>query len=162
MSYGLVFVALNPACCVERFTIHCGLFTQLWQWSIYYIYHTHSCQPLLGVNLSPEFVNLYFPYACQGLFCFCWWQWHFEFQPACVALERRSNVVLNMHAQLQISLSLRFLSLLPKASQCAFGDVVCWLLIRQFFNLFAQFKTSHKNYVFLYPFSNNYSHIPRK
>ena len=23
-----------------------------------------SCQPLLGVSLSPEFVNLYFPYAC--------------------------------------------------------------------------------------------------
>ena len=23
----------------------------------------HSCQPLLGVNLSPEFVNLHFPYA---------------------------------------------------------------------------------------------------
>ena len=23
----------------------------------------HSWQPLLGVNLSPEFVNLYFPYA---------------------------------------------------------------------------------------------------
>ena len=32
--------------------------------------HTHhSCQPLLGVNLSPEFVNLYFPYAGQ-VFCF--------------------------------------------------------------------------------------------
>ena len=30
--------------------------------------HTcHSCQPLLGVNLSPEFVNLYFPYAGQVL-----------------------------------------------------------------------------------------------
>ena len=29
-----------------------------------------SCQPLLGVNLSPEFVNLYFPYAGQGLLFF--------------------------------------------------------------------------------------------
>ena len=29
----------------------------------------HSCQPLLGVNLSPQFVNLYFPYA-GGVFCF--------------------------------------------------------------------------------------------
>ena len=28
----------------------------------------HSCQPLLGVKLSPEFVNLYFPYT--GLFFF--------------------------------------------------------------------------------------------
>ena len=30
----------------------------------------HSCQPLLGVNLSPEFVNLYFPYAGRGLLLF--------------------------------------------------------------------------------------------
>ena len=30
----------------------------------------HSCQPLLGVNLSPEFVNLYFPYADQCLLFF--------------------------------------------------------------------------------------------
>ena len=49
----------------------------------------HSCQPLLGVNLSPEFVNLYFPYAGQGLLFFCcgsgvlnssqyMWQWKEE------------------------------------------------------------------------------------
>ena len=30
----------------------------------------HSCQPLLEVNLSPVFVNLYFPYAGQGLLFF--------------------------------------------------------------------------------------------
>ena len=54
----------------------------------------HSCQPLFGINFGPEFVNLYFPYAGQGLFFFfCWWQWHFEFHPACVAGEGRSNVV---------------------------------------------------------------------
>ena len=41
-----------------------------------------SCQPLLGVNLSPEFVNLYFPYAGWGLLYFCWWQRHFEFRLA--------------------------------------------------------------------------------
>ena len=29
----------------------------------------HSCQPLSGVNLSPELVNLYFPYA-GWVFCF--------------------------------------------------------------------------------------------
>ena len=53
--------------------------------------HTcHSCQPLLGVNLSPEFVNLYFPYAGQvlsfffaggsGIFNSNWhmWQWKEE------------------------------------------------------------------------------------
>ena len=42
-------------------------------------------------------------------------------------------------------------------SQSAFGDGVCWLLIRQFFSLFAQMKTttkSHEKCVFLYPFSN--------
>ena len=89
----------------------------------------HSCQPLLGVNLSPEFVNLYFPYAGQGLLFFHWWQQHFEFQPAGVAMEGISNVVLNTHARLQISHPKRFLSLLHYASQCAFGDGVCWLLI---------------------------------
>ena len=31
-----------------------------------------SCQPLLGVNISPEFVNLYYPYAGWGLLFFCW------------------------------------------------------------------------------------------
>ena len=36
-----------------------------------------SCQPLMGVNLSPEFVNLYIPHAGQGLLFFCRWQWHF-------------------------------------------------------------------------------------
>ena len=73
-----------------------------------------------------------------------------------MAVEGRSNVVLNMHA-LQISLLTRFLSLLHWASQCAFGDGTCPLLVQQFFSLFAQFKTttkSHENYVFLYPFSN--------
>ena len=76
---------------------------------------------------------------------------------ACVAIEGRSNVVLNMHAQLQVSLPMRFLSLLHEASQRAFGDGIHWLLIWQFFNHFAQFKTttkSHENYVFLYPFSS--------
>ena len=29
-----------------------------------------ACQPLLVVNLSPEFVNLYFPYADMGLLFF--------------------------------------------------------------------------------------------
>ena len=34
-------------------------------------YSVHSCQPLLGVNLSPEFVKLYFPSLCRpGSFVF--------------------------------------------------------------------------------------------
>ena len=56
----------------------------------------NSCQPLLGVKLSPEFVNLYFPYAGWGLLFSIWYQQHFEFQSACVAVEGRSNVVLTM------------------------------------------------------------------
>ena len=85
----------------------------------------------LTTELSPppEFVNLYFPYAGQGLSFFHWWQWHFKFQLACVAVEGRSSVVLNMHAQCQISQPKRFLSLSHYASQCAFGDGVCWLLV---------------------------------
>ena len=117
----------------------------------------HRCQPPWGVDLSPESVNLYFPYAGWDLLFFHWQQRHFEFQPACVAVEGRSNVVLNTHARLQISLPTRFLSLSHQASQCAFGDGVRWLLVQQFFSLFAQFKTttkSHVNYVFLYPFSS--------
>ena len=42
-------------------------------------------------------------------------------------------------------------------SECIWQWHICWLLIWQFFNLFAQFKTttkSRENYVFLYPFSN--------
>ena len=88
---------------------------------------------------------------------FCWWQRHFQFQLAHVAVEGRSNVVQSTHALLQISLPGRFLSLLHWASQCAFGNGMCWLHIQQFFNLFAQFKTttkSYENYLFLYPFSN--------
>ena len=91
----------------------------------------HSCQPLLGINLTPEFVNLYFPYAGWDLLFFCWWQQHFELQVAHVAVEGKSHVVLNMHAWLQISLPTRFLSLLHLASQCAFGDGMCRLLVQQ-------------------------------
>ena len=61
-----------------------------------------------------------------------------------MAVEGRSNIVQNTHAQLQTSLMTRFLSLLHWARQCAFGDGVCQLHIQQFFNLFAQFKTTRK------------------
>ena len=61
-----------------------------------------AVNPMLGVNLSPEFVNLYFAYAGQGLvFFFRWWQKRFEFQLACVAVEGRSNLVQNTHAYLK-------------------------------------------------------------
>ena len=70
----------------------------------------HSCQPLLGVNLSPEFVNLYFPYAGQGLLFCRWWQQHFEFQPAHVAVEGRSNVVQNTRAHFKSHFQWDFLA----------------------------------------------------
>ena len=98
-----------------------ALFKSLFCWSkkeaypkmcMFYTVVYHSCQPMLGVNPSPELVNLHFPYACWGLLFFRWYQRHFEFQSACVAMEGRSNVVLNMHAQPQISLLRRFLNLL--------------------------------------------------
>ena len=94
------------------------------------LYVIHSCQPLLGVNLSPEFVNLYFPYAGRGLWLFCWWQRHFEFQPAHVAVEGRSNVVLNTLARLQISFPMRLLSLCtrPVSVHLAMACVGCFLL----------------------------------
>ena len=51
----------------------------------------YSCQPLLGVNLSPEFVNLYFPLCRPVVSCFFFaggssilnsnqhvWQWKVE------------------------------------------------------------------------------------
>ena len=59
---------------------------------------TTQLSTLSGINRRPEFVNLYFPYAGWGLLFFRW-QWHFEFQPARVAVEGRSSVVLNTHAR---------------------------------------------------------------
>ena len=40
----------------------------------------HSCQPLLGINLSPEFVNLYFFAGGSGILNSNWhvWQWKEE------------------------------------------------------------------------------------
>ena len=76
-----------------------------------------------------------------GVFCFFhWYQRHFEFQLAHVAVEGRSNVVRNTHAWLQISLLTRFLSLLHWASQCAFGDGMCRLHVQQFFSLLLSLK----------------------
>ena len=120
-------------------------FDEIWK------HQNHSCQPLLGVNLSPEFLNLYFPYAGQGLLFFCWWQRHFEFRPVRVAVEGRNNVGQNTCARLQISLLMRFIAL--GQSACIWRGRIR-LLLRQFFNLFARFKTKQnliKNLVFLYP-----------
>ena len=76
-------------------------------------------------------MNLYFPYAGWGLLFFRWYQWHFEFQLAHVAVEGKNNVVLNMRAQLQfqISLLMRFLSILHEASQYTLGDGIHQLLV---------------------------------
>ena len=82
-------------------------------------YKSNSCQPLSGVNLSPESLMQ------AGVFCFFaggsgildsnWHVWQ-------SGKDMRSNVVWNTHVQLQISLPTIFLSLLHWASQCVFGD----------------------------------------
>ena len=98
-----------------------------------FLQQLHTGQPHLGVNLSPEFVNLYFPYAGRDrLHFFFWWQRHFEFQLARVAVERRSNVVLNMYAQLQISLLMRILSPLHKPISVHLATVCVGCLFNTF------------------------------
>ena len=48
-------------------------FRQLCHWNTFNVGLINiACQPLLGVILSQEFVNLYFPYAGQGLLFFRW------------------------------------------------------------------------------------------
>ena len=124
---------------------------------------TRSCQPLLGVNLSPEFVNLYFPYADWGLLLFRWWQRHFEFQLAHVAVEGRSNVVLNIHAWLQISLPVRLLSLCtrPVSVHLAMACVGC--LFDSFSVFLLSLKQNKISWKLCFPVSIfQYGHIPPK
>ena len=87
----------------------------------------HSYQPILRVNPSPEFVNLYFPYAGLGLLLFRWWQRRFEFQLARVAVKGKSSDVQNTHAQLKISLPTRFLAYCtrPVSVHLAMASVGC-------------------------------------
>ena len=106
------------------------------------IQRRHSCQPLLGVTLNPEFVNLQFPYAGQGLWLFRWWQHHFEFQLAHVAVEGRSNVVLNTRAQLQISLPMRLLSLCTRPGSVHLAMLMA--CVSCLFNSFSVFLLSLK------------------
>ena len=68
-----------------------------------------------------------------------------------MAVEGRSNVVLNMHAQQD------FLVYGTRPVSVHLVMVCSWLLVQQFFSLFAQLKTTSKsqeNYVFLHPFSS--------
>ena len=104
--------------------------------------HTHhSCQPLLGVNLSPEFVHQYFPYAGQILF-FLFFLFFllvaaaFWIPTGTCGSGRKKQCAKYICATSDLT-SREILSLLHWASQCAFGDGVCWLHIQQFFNLFA-------------------------
>ena len=88
-----------------------------------------------GVNLSPEFVNLSFPYAGRGpgassfVLFFRWWQRHFEWQPPRVSVERRTKIVSHALGRINVVLN-----------QCSYGDGVCRLLVRQFFYIFARFN----------------------
>ena len=76
-------------CCLHNIILY-----MLLVYSLYFSFQTeisvwHSCQPLLGVNLSLEFVDLHFPCAGRGLVFFAggsgtlnsnWhmWQWKEE------------------------------------------------------------------------------------
>ena len=101
-----------------------------------------------------------FPRLMQaGVLFFRWWLRRFEFQPARVAVEGRSNVVRNTHAaRLQTSpATILAYCTRPVSGHLAMACVGC-SLFWQFFNLFAQSKTttkSHESYVFLCPFSDN-------
>ena len=123
----------------------------------------HSYQPILRVNPSPEFVNLYFPYAGQGLLLFRWWQRRFEFQLARVAVKGKSSDVQNTHAQLKISLPTRFLAYCtrPVSVHLAMASVGCS------FNSFSVFcSVLHNNKIswsLCFPvFIFQYGHIPPK
>ena len=123
----------------------------------------HSCQPLLGVNLSPVFMNPYFPYAGQGLLLFRWWQQRFEFQLACVAVEGKSSDVQNTHAQLKISLLMRFLSLLPSVHlamacvSCSFDSFSIFLLsLKQQQNILKK-MFCNEPFACLFPGSKNHN-----
>ena len=134
-----------------------------WYWWLLLCYLTgtsHSCQPLLGINLSPEFVNLYFPYAGRDYY-FLLVAAAFWIQTGTCDSGRKKQCCanLNTHAQLQISLPMWFLSLLALGlSVCIWGWCALAAHLTVFLS-FAQFnfKTttkSHENYVFLYPFSS--------
>ena len=118
----------------------------------------HSCQPLSGVNLSPESANLYFPQAGWCLSFFAggsgilnsnWHMWPWKGEAMVCEIHMRD---FKSHFQQDfLAYCIR-----PVSEHVAMACVSS-MLVQWFFSLFAQFKTttkSHENYVFLYPFSN--------
>ena len=118
----------------------------------------HSCQPLLGVNLSPEFVNLYFPYASQGLF-------FFFFTGGSSILNSDQHVWRRKEEAMLCKIHMRdfkphfwsdFLAYCTRPVSVHLA-MVCVSCSFDSFSIFSlSFKTTkfHENYVFLYPFSS--------
>ena len=102
------------------------------------------------VNLSTEFVNLYFPYAGRGLLFFAggsgilnsnqhMWQWKEEAMSKIHMCEFKSHFRQDFLAYCTRPVTnskhwftTSFLGGRCRASQCTFGDGVCWLLVWQF------------------------------
>ena len=137
-----------------------GLFVNL-GWKI--TYNRHSCQPLLRVNLSPEFVNLYFPYAGQGLLLFRWWQQRFEFQLVHVAEEGKSSMCKIHMCSLKSHFRRDFLAYYtrPVSVHVAVACVGCSF---NNFSVFLLCFTQHKiSWNLCFPVSIfQYGHIPPK
>ncbi len=78
----------------------------------------YSCQPLLGVNLSPEFVNLYFSYASLALFFSLFFFFllvaavFWTLTSTCGSGRKKHGQCCAKYTWLQTSLLMRFLSLL--------------------------------------------------
>ena len=131
-------------------------FTSSWLTEHWHI--RHSCQALLGVYLSPEFVNLYFPYSSQGLLFFYAggssilnsnqhvWQW------------KEEAVLCETHLRnFKPQFWWDFLAYCTRAVSVHLA-MVCVGGSFHVFSVFSlSFKTTtkfHEYYVFLYPFSN--------
>ena len=118
----------------------------------------HSCQPLLGVNLSPEFVNLYFTYTNQGLFSF-----FFAFgsgilnsdQHVWQQKEEAMLCELHMH-DFKPHFWWDFFAYCTRPVSVHLAMVCFGCLFNSFYFILFSFKTTifHENYVFLYPFSS--------
>ena len=113
----------------------------------------------MGVDLSPEFVNLHFPYAGQGLLFFTggssilnsnWHMWQWKEEAMLCEIHMR-----NFRSHFQQDFLAYQYHTRPVSVHLVMARIGC--SVNSFFSLFAQFKTtrkSHENYVFLYPFSN--------
>ena len=130
-------------------------------------------EPLLGVNLSPEFVNLYFPYAGWGLLFFSLVPAAFWIPIGTCGSGRKKQccakyIYIYMN-NLKSHFWWDFLAYCTRPASVNLVMAFTGCSFNSFSIFFAQFKTTtkfHENYVFLYPFSsmaispqNNEKHV---